>query len=139
MLSQSLPKAAPKAQIPAYKTSSGRRVVSAAARGASIAAKEKSSEDVVMADASQPAGPVDSTSGEPSKSTPARPTPLNILKDCVIYVDVRTEDGEDAGSIFVDMLRGLGAKVRMEDHKDHMVNLAADPSSCRVIPDTYCL
>jgi hypothetical protein len=36
---------------------------------------------------------------------------LEILKDCVIFVDVKTEDGEDAGSLFVDMLRGLGAKV----------------------------
>lgn len=54
------------------------------------------------------------SSGEASNSAatpPVRSAPLDILKDCVIFVDVRTEDGEDAGSLFVDMLRGLGAKV----------------------------
>jgi hypothetical protein len=55
------------------------------------------------------------SSGEANSSAatpPVRSAPLDILKDCVIFVDVRTEDGEDAGSLFVDMLRGLGAKVR---------------------------
>ena len=41
------------------------------------------------------------------------PGSLDVLKDCTIFVDVRTEDGEDAGGLFVDMLRGLGAKVLM--------------------------
>ena len=36
---------------------------------------------------------------------------LGILKSCVVFVDVRTEEGEDAGDLFVDMLKGLGAKV----------------------------
>ena len=39
------------------------------------------------------------------------PGSLDILDKCTIFVDVRTEDGEDAGALFVDMLRGLGAKV----------------------------
>ncbi|KIM63873.1 hypothetical protein SCLCIDRAFT_62228, partial [Scleroderma citrinum Foug A] len=30
---------------------------------------------------------------------------------CAIFVDVRTDQGDDAGSLFVDMLRGLGAKI----------------------------
>ncbi|KAG8746026.1 hypothetical protein FRC10_006365 [Ceratobasidium sp. 414] len=33
------------------------------------------------------------------------------LRSCVIFVDVRTAEGEDAGSLFIDMLRELGAKV----------------------------
>ncbi|CAE6380384.1 unnamed protein product [Rhizoctonia solani] len=33
------------------------------------------------------------------------------LRSCVIFVDVRTADGEDAGGLFVDMLKGLGAKI----------------------------
>ncbi|EMD33074.1 hypothetical protein CERSUDRAFT_118138 [Gelatoporia subvermispora B] len=37
--------------------------------------------------------------------------PLTVLSDCTIFVDVRTDDGDDAGSLFVDMLRGMGAKV----------------------------
>ena len=36
---------------------------------------------------------------------------LKVLKKCAIFVDVRTDQGDDAGSLFVDMLRGLGAKV----------------------------
>ena len=36
---------------------------------------------------------------------------LKVLKDCTIFVDVRTDDGDDAGALFVDMLRGMGAKV----------------------------
>ncbi|KZS87213.1 hypothetical protein SISNIDRAFT_387318, partial [Sistotremastrum niveocremeum HHB9708] len=39
------------------------------------------------------------------------PVSLNVLKSCVIFVDVRTEDGEDAGTLFVDMLKGLGART----------------------------
>jgi len=36
---------------------------------------------------------------------------FKILKGCAIFVDVRTEQGDDAGSLFVDMLKGLGAKI----------------------------
>ena len=36
---------------------------------------------------------------------------LKVLKKCAIFVDVRTDDGDDAGSLFVDMLKGLGARV----------------------------
>ncbi|KAF9243112.1 hypothetical protein BU15DRAFT_29758, partial [Melanogaster broomeanus] len=32
---------------------------------------------------------------------------LKVLKRCAIFVDVRTEQGDDAGSLFVDMLKGL--------------------------------
>lgn len=35
----------------------------------------------------------------------------NPLKNVVAFVDVRTAEGDDAGKIFVEMLRGLGAKV----------------------------
>ncbi|TFK51130.1 hypothetical protein OE88DRAFT_226054 [Heliocybe sulcata] len=36
---------------------------------------------------------------------------LGVLKDCTIFVDVRTDDGDDAGGLFVEMLTGLGAKI----------------------------
>jgi hypothetical protein len=36
---------------------------------------------------------------------------LKILQDCVLFVDVRTDDGDEAGSLFVEMLEGVGAKV----------------------------
>ncbi|KDR75739.1 hypothetical protein GALMADRAFT_248407 [Galerina marginata CBS 339.88] len=36
---------------------------------------------------------------------------LKVLKDCVIFADVRTDDGEEAGSLFVEMLEGVGARI----------------------------
>jgi hypothetical protein len=119
-LSQSLPapvKPAGKTRPPVYTTASGRRVVSAAARaapGTQSSPGDIPARDVLMATSPDNDAPQKSAepsgSGGPSTST-APPAPLDILKDCVIFVDVKTEDGEDAGSLFVDMLRGLGAKV----------------------------
>ncbi len=74
-------------------------------------------DDVSMANPSDSlgsSGGPSSTPTAPGPLTPASSAPLEILKECVIFVDVKTEDGEDAGSIFVDMLRGLGAKVCKE-------------------------
>ncbi|KAG8687942.1 hypothetical protein FRC11_006342, partial [Ceratobasidium sp. 423] len=51
----------------------------------------------------------DATYEEPSKK--ANDDPNAPLRSCVIFVDVRTAEGEDAGSLFVDMLKGLGAKI----------------------------
>ncbi|KAG8807617.1 hypothetical protein FRC18_005438 [Serendipita sp. 400] len=137
-LSQSLPAPPPKsgpstkAQPPVYTTASGRRVVSAAARAAPLGSsdsKDKSQEDIKMADASQPGTSSDGANNESSPSK--RSAPLDILKDCVIFVDVRTEDGEDAGSLFVDMLRGLGAKIlsRMGGSLTHIVYKSGLPST----------
>ena len=39
------------------------------------------------------------------------PETLKILNDCTIFVDVRTDDGDEAGSLFIDMLGGVGARV----------------------------
>jgi hypothetical protein len=41
----------------------------------------------------------------------SKPKTLKILRHCNVFVDVRTDDGDDAGSLFVEMLRGLGARV----------------------------
>jgi hypothetical protein len=53
------------------------------------------------------------------KSAPAKikadkePQPaLTVLKDCKVFVDIKSPNGEDAGDLFVDMLKGLGARVR---------------------------
>lgn len=35
-----------------------------------------------------------------------------VLRECTVFVDVRTDDGDDAGGLFVDMLTDMGAKVR---------------------------
>lgn len=54
------------------------------------------------------------TSGKSAEHTSASdtiPESLKILRDCVIFVDVRTDDGDEAGSLFVEMLEGVGAKV----------------------------
>jgi hypothetical protein len=59
-----------------------------------------------------------SVSASDSNPTPAAVTraeklkkPPAPLKDVVAFVDVRTAEGDDAGKIFVEMLKGLGAKV----------------------------
>lgn len=45
------------------------------------------------------------------RSSKPVPESLKVLKDCVIFVDVRTDDGDEAGSLFVEMLEGVGARV----------------------------
>lgn len=47
--------------------------------------------------------------GSGKKKTPV----LKILKSCVVFVDVRTEEGDEAGGLFVEMLNGLGARVSL--------------------------
>lgn len=39
---------------------------------------------------------------------------FKILKNCVVFVDVRTDDGDEAGGLFVEMLKGLGARVSLD-------------------------
>ena len=56
-------------------------------------------------------GAGDTNGTSPPGSADSKKASLKILKSCKIFVDVRTEDGDDAGALFVDMLRGLGAKV----------------------------
>jgi len=46
-----------------------------------------------------------------ASSSTTKPSSLKVLKSCTIFVDVRTDDGDDAGGLFVDMLKGLGAKI----------------------------
>ncbi|KIJ15473.1 hypothetical protein PAXINDRAFT_11594, partial [Paxillus involutus ATCC 200175] len=58
------------------------------------------------------AGPVTANAnGTVNGSGGTRKSSLKVLKRCAIFVDVRTEQGDDAGSLFVDMLKGLGAKI----------------------------
>ncbi|RDB25296.1 hypothetical protein Hypma_007549 [Hypsizygus marmoreus] len=45
------------------------------------------------------------------KTAAEAPESLKILKDCVIFVDVRTDDGDEAGSLFVEMLESVGARI----------------------------
>ena len=46
-------------------------------------------------------------------AAPTNPVPesLKILDGCVIFVDVKTDDGGEAGSLFGTMLESIGAKV----------------------------
>ncbi|KAF7980843.1 hypothetical protein HWV62_36486 [Athelia sp. TMB] len=46
-----------------------------------------------------------------SEGKTVTPGALSVLKDCVIFVDVRTDGGDDAGGLFVDMLKGMGARI----------------------------
>ncbi|KAF8320337.1 hypothetical protein DL93DRAFT_2034587, partial [Clavulina sp. PMI_390] len=56
---------------------------------------------------------------------------LTILKDCVIYVDVKTDDGADAGELFVNMLKGLGARIisRLTPSITHIVFKSGSPTT----------
>ncbi len=67
------------------------------------------------ADSSSPASSTGAGgSGKKAKGAPAsanKAESLKILNNCVIFVDVRADDGEEAGSLFVEMLEGLGAKA----------------------------
>jgi hypothetical protein len=56
------------------------------------------------------------STGKKGDITPvASPNPvsesLGILNDCIIFVDVKTDDYDEAGSLFIEMLEGIGAKV----------------------------
>ena len=46
---------------------------------------------------------------------------LKILKNCIVFVDVRTDEGDEAGGLFVEMLKGLGARVSPDvtSHRVH--------------------
>ncbi|KAF8518021.1 hypothetical protein BU17DRAFT_49342 [Hysterangium stoloniferum] len=59
------------------------------------------------------------------------PGSLDVLKNCIIFVDVRTEEGEDASALFIDMLRGLGARILIKPRKSctHLVYKAGLPST----------
>lgn len=61
--------------------------------------------------AKPPPAPEPTTQTNGKRLNARMPGSLDVLKNCVIYVDVRTEEGEDAAPLFVDMLRGLGARV----------------------------
>ncbi|KAI0090493.1 hypothetical protein BDY19DRAFT_991938 [Irpex rosettiformis] len=58
---------------------------------------------------------VQKTKERGKSSTPSgsgsKPKTLKILRHCNVFVDVRTDDGDDAGSLFVEMLTGLGARI----------------------------
>ncbi|KAI0684857.1 hypothetical protein C8T65DRAFT_593178 [Cerioporus squamosus] len=49
--------------------------------------------------------------GKGKASGEGSPARLGVLKDCRIFVDVRTDEGDDAGGLFVEMLESLGAKI----------------------------
>jgi hypothetical protein len=67
--------------------------------------------------AGSPVGSVATTNGRHVSRRGAPPQGehgrLEVLKDCTIFVDVRTDDGDDAGSFFTEMLKNMGARVRL--------------------------
>lgn len=70
----------------------------------------------------------------------AAPRALKVLKKCTIFVDVKTEDGDDAGSLFVDMLKGLGARVSVISRRFAIMFLFfTDLVACRPNLYAYCL
>jgi hypothetical protein len=99
--SDSKSKAAERSQFSSQRTRSGLRSGSSSDVGSSRSTpKTLSNGHMVGTHVSKPG------------STTATSSSLKVLKSCTIFVDVRTDDGDDAGGLFVDMLKGLGAKVR---------------------------
>jgi len=99
--SDSKSKAAERSQFSSQRTRSGLRSGSSSDVGSSRSTpKTLSNGHMVGTHVSKPV------------STTATSSSLKVLKSCTIFVDVRTDDGDDAGGLFVDMLKGLGAKVR---------------------------
>ena len=80
-----------------------------------------------------------------ASSSTTKPSSLKVLKSCTIFVDVRTDDGDDAGGLFVDMLKGLGAKVRSTHvflllHDVSLIVLErSDYRTCWAILHTHCI
>ncbi|GAA5963396.1 hypothetical protein JCM3765_003054 [Sporobolomyces pararoseus] len=58
-------------------------------------------------------------------------TSSSVLKGVVAFVDVRTGDGDDSGMIFVDMLKGMGARVttRLSSFVTHVIFKSGKPST----------
>ena len=99
--SDSKSKAAERSQFSSQRTRSGLRSGNSSDAGSSRSTPKTLSN-----------GHTVGTQVSKSGSTTATSSSLKVLKSCTIFVDVRTDDGDDAGGLFVDMLKGLGAKVR---------------------------
>jgi hypothetical protein len=54
---------------------------------------------------------VDQPKVESVGETVNKPEKSTTLKNVVAFVDVKTAEGDDAGGVFVDILRSLGARV----------------------------
>lgn len=80
---------------------------------------------------------VSSSKPAPSKipEQPGVPS-LTVLSDCKIFVDIKTATGEDAADLFVDMLRGLGARVRLSFCQPYFVSTFL-PAHEERWPDLY--
>ena len=112
-LSQSLPPSGAVRTPQPYTTASGRRVISATTRRGLLPVVAPT----VLPPSSTPLNEgalptsVDQVAPAPEETSPPAANPREVLKDCIIFVDVRTDDGDDAGGLFVEMLKGLGARV----------------------------
>ncbi|KAH7102206.1 hypothetical protein BKA62DRAFT_617813 [Auriculariales sp. MPI-PUGE-AT-0066] len=72
-----------------------------------------------------------SSSSKPKPPKDTAPT-LDVLKHCTVFVDVRTAEGDDdAADLFVEMLRGLGARIltRMSTRLTHIIFKSGLPST----------
>lgn len=75
---------------------------------------------------------IEGTSGESAvpigqgSSVPIGATPMQVesaLRDVVAFVDVKTSEGDEAGGVFADILRSLGARIlaRATDNVTHII------------------
>ncbi|GAA5960984.1 hypothetical protein JCM21900_001937 [Sporobolomyces salmonicolor] len=75
--------------------------------------------------------PAASTSGAGLAESVGKPKSANVLQGVVAFVDVRTAEGDDSGMIFVDMLKGMGARVttRPSSLTTHIVFKSGRPAT----------
>ena len=78
-----------------------------------------------------------SSGGSGKKKAPV----LKILKSCVVFVDVKTDEGDEAGGLFVEMLKGLGARVSLDLTRLRRVYYIhiADAEQCGSNLHTHCV
>ncbi|GAA5907610.1 hypothetical protein JCM5296_007202 [Sporobolomyces johnsonii] len=75
--------------------------------------------------------PAASTSAAGLAESVGKPKSANVLQGVVAFVDVRTAEGDDSGMIFVDMLKGMGARVttRPSSLTTHIIFKAGRPAT----------
>ncbi|EKM53469.1 uncharacterized protein PHACADRAFT_259878 [Phanerochaete carnosa HHB-10118-sp] len=107
--------------------------------GAHVARPQRSAALASPSTSSSPAGAVGSNTGTPTSANGA-PQSSGILKGCVVFVDVKSEEGLDVSSLFTEMLQQLGAKIlaRVGQSCTHIVyknGLASTSNRWRALND----
>ncbi|GJE91497.1 BRCT domain-containing protein [Phanerochaete sordida] len=108
--------------------------------GAHVARPHRSSTLTSMSVDASPVEAGASSTSNTSTGTNGATTSVRVLKGCVVFVDVKNENGLDVGSLFVEMLQQMGAKIlsRVGQSCTHIVykdGLASTSNRWRALND----